>query len=53
MARADTDERRLELWSRTEAGWTLEVVRTEGSLCLSAHACTLELAEVYRNPLGG
>jgi Uma2 family endonuclease len=45
------DERRLELWSRTDAGWTLDVVR-EGSLRLRSLACSIELAEVYRNPLG-
>ena len=46
------EEQRLELWTRTDVGWTLEVVRGEGSLRLQAHDCVLELGEVYRNPLG-
>lgn len=47
------EEWRLELWSRTDVGWTLEVVREVGSVTLRAHDCVLELAEVYRNPLSG
>lgn len=47
------DERLLERWSKTASGWTLEVVRGEGRVQLQSVECTLELAEVYRNPLGG
>ncbi|MFO7568082.1 MAG: hypothetical protein R6X02_35910, partial [Enhygromyxa sp.] len=47
------EEHRLELWRRTDSGWTLEVVSgDEQGVCLSSIDCTLEVAEVYRNPLG-
>jgi Uma2 family endonuclease len=45
------DERRLELWSRTEGGWTLEVVRADGAVRLSSLGCEIDVGEVYRNPL--
>ncbi|NJK32605.1 MAG: Uma2 family endonuclease [Deltaproteobacteria bacterium] len=47
------DERRIESWRRSDSGWTLEVARAgvEDRLHLAAVECTLELAEVYRNPL--
>lgn len=49
------EEHRLELWRRTDTGWTLEVAcaGAEERLSLSSLDCTLELADVYRNPLGG
>lgn len=49
------DEHRLESWRRTDSGWTLEVARAgaEDRLRLAALDCTLDLAEVYRNPLAG
>ncbi len=47
------DERLVERWSKTASGWTLEVVRGEARVCLQSVECTLDLAEVYRNPLGG
>jgi Uma2 family endonuclease len=48
------EEHRLELWRRTDTGWTLEVAcaGAEERLRLSSLDCMLELAEVYRNPLG-
>ena len=45
------DEQRLELWTKTATGWTLEVVRGEASLQLHSLGCVLDLAEVYRDPL--
>jgi Uma2 family endonuclease len=49
------EEHRLELWRKTETSWTLEVAcaGVEERLRLSSLDCTLELAEVYRDPLGG
>jgi Uma2 family endonuclease len=49
------EEPRLELWRRTDTGWTLEVAcaGAEERVRLPSLDCTLELAEVYRNPLGG
>jgi Uma2 family endonuclease len=44
------EEARLELWTRASSGWQLEVVRDKGALAVLG--CALELAEVYRNPLG-
>lgn len=48
------EEHRLELWRRTDTGWTLEVARAgpDDRVSLSSLDCTLELAEIYRNPLG-
>ncbi|MFV8749392.1 Uma2 family endonuclease [Nannocystaceae bacterium ST9] len=48
------EEHRLELWRRTDTGWTLEVAcaGAEKRLRLSSLDCMIELAEVYRNPLG-
>jgi Uma2 family endonuclease len=49
------EEHRLELWRKTDTSWTLEVAcaGVEERLRLSSLDCTLELAEVYRDPLGG
>lgn len=48
------DERKLELWCRSDSGWVVEVTAgTQEQLRLTSVDCTLELAEVYRNPLGG
>lgn len=46
------EEHRLELWRRTDASWTLEVVSgSDARVRFASVDCTLELAEVYRNPL--
>jgi Uma2 family endonuclease len=47
------EEPRLELWRRTDTGWTLEVACAGAAeqLRLSSLDCTLGLADVYRNPL--
>ena len=46
------DERRLEVWQRTEGRWGLDVVKGDGVAALSLHGCELPIADVYRNPLG-
>ena len=45
------DERRVELWSRVDDAWTLDVARGDASIVVPSLGCTLELAEVYRDPL--
>lgn len=45
------DERRLELWRREGAIWTLSVAHGDESVELRSVGCTLPLADVYRDPL--
>ena len=48
------DERRLELWRRTDAGWTQLTVRTGQSLILeSLGDVALTVDDVYFDPLAG
>jgi Uma2 family endonuclease len=48
------DQRKLELWRRTDTGWVLEVAAgAQEQLRLTSLDCTIDLAEVYRNPLAG
>jgi Uma2 family endonuclease len=45
------DEQRLELWRRTNDRWTLELARATERLTVPSLGVTLDVAEVYRNPL--
>lgn len=47
------DTRRLEVWRRAGETWNLEVTSDSGEARVHALDCTLPLAEVYENPLGG
>lgn len=47
------DTRRLEVWRRRGDTWALEVTSEEGAARIGALDCTLELSDVYDNPLGG
>jgi hypothetical protein len=40
-------ERLIEVWRRTDEGWTGESVRSGDVVTLSSIGCTLEVAAVY------
>ncbi len=44
---------KIELWRRVQTGWTLEVACAGAErLRLTSLDCTIDLADVYRDPLG-
>ena len=45
------DERRVEVWRRTDAAWTLHVYRGEEAARLDTAGSDLPLEEVFRDPL--
>lgn len=45
------DERRIEVWRRSEHHWTLDVAHQEQSASIRSIDCALPLAEVYLDPL--
>lgn len=45
------EERRLELWHRRGAQWTLDVAHGNDTATLATLACSLPLDDVYRDPL--
>jgi Uma2 family endonuclease len=45
------DERRVDLWRRTETGWTQLTFPEGTSVALTSLACELPVDEIYRDPL--
>jgi Uma2 family endonuclease len=45
------DERRVEIWRREGEEWTSHTTRDTGLARVDSIACTLELSEIYRDPL--
>jgi Uma2 family endonuclease len=47
------DARRIEVWSRTDGGWTTSVAGTGEHALLAVIDCELDVDDVYRDPLAG
>lgn len=47
------DEKRIDVWSRSDAGWSVGVVRAGERTVLDGVGCALDVDEVYRDPLSG
>jgi Uma2 family endonuclease len=45
------DEKRIDVWSRSTSGWTVATARSGERATLGEIACTLEVDEIYRDPL--
>ncbi len=45
------DEVRIDVWSREEAGWTVTTARAGEHAALAELGCSLDLDEIYRDPL--
>ncbi len=45
------DEKRIDVWSRNEAGWALTTANAGGRVRLDGIGCALDVDEVYRDPL--
>jgi hypothetical protein len=45
------DEKRIDVWSRNENGWRLATANAGGHVRLDGIACTLDVDDIYRDPL--
>lgn len=45
------DEKRIDVFSRSDTGWELSTVGAGGRASLSGIGCTLDVDDVYRDPL--
>ena len=45
------DEHRIDVWSRDDTGWGLATANAGGHVRLDGIGCTLDVDDVYRDPL--
>jgi Uma2 family endonuclease len=47
------DEKRIDVWSRGDAGWIVDTSKSGESTTLSGVGCTMNVDDIYRDPLSG